>query len=52
MCLSAFKFAQAIKEMGPDTGPKVDLQATSERALEVVSLSDLKNYSGKTLRGP
>lgn len=51
MCISALHFKKAIREMGPDTGPEVDLQATSERALEVVSMGDLKCFSGKHKRG-
>ncbi|PPJ57444.1 hypothetical protein CBER1_04418 [Cercospora berteroae] len=47
MCLSAHDFKSAVREMGPDTGPKVDLSATDERALEVVSLDLLKNYAAK-----
>lgn len=45
MCISAHDFLSAVREMGPDAGPKVHLQATHERALEVVKLSDLKRYA-------
>jgi uncharacterized protein (DUF2237 family) len=48
MCISAHDFRQAIREMGPDTGPKIDLKATHERALEVVSMGDLKKYADAT----
>ncbi|SMQ53651.1 unnamed protein product [Zymoseptoria tritici ST99CH_1A5] len=51
MCLSAHDFLEAIREMGPDAGPKVDLQATHERALEVVKLADLKKYGGSVAPG-
>ncbi|KAI5360376.1 hypothetical protein Slin14017_G085510 [Septoria linicola] len=45
MCISAHDFLSAIKEMGPDTGPKVHLHATDERALEVVDYKTLKKYA-------
>jgi len=47
MCISALHFQQAIKEMGPDLGPKVHLEATGERALETVKLEELREYSHK-----
>lgn len=46
-CISAYDFKEAIKEMGPDTGPKVYLSATHEKALDVVSLAQLKNFATK-----
>ena len=47
MCISAHDFLSAVREMGPDTGPKVHLESTSERALEVVKLSDLKRFAAQ-----
>ncbi|KAK5700069.1 hypothetical protein LTR97_006204 [Elasticomyces elasticus] len=44
-CMSAHDFKEAIKEMGPDLGPKVYLEATDRKALDVVSMSDLKRYA-------
>lgn len=44
MCISAHDFLSAMREMGPDTGLKVDLERTSSRALEVVRLEDLKRF--------
>lgn len=55
MCISAHDFLSAIREMGPDCGPKVHLHGTHERALEVVKLGDLKKFAassaGATARG-
>jgi uncharacterized protein (DUF2237 family) len=45
MCISAQHFKQAIKEMGPDEGPKVDLKATSETALSVVRMEELRDFA-------
>ncbi|KAK5112110.1 hypothetical protein LTR62_004452 [Meristemomyces frigidus] len=44
-CLSAHDFKACIQEMGPDFGPKVFLSATDKKALEIVSLKDLKKYT-------
>ena len=38
---------QAIMELGPDTMPKVYLSCTDQRALDVVSLDELKKYATK-----
>ena len=46
-CISAYDFKQAIAEMGPDTGPKVYLSATHDKALDIVSLEDLKKFATK-----
>ncbi|KAK3705220.1 hypothetical protein LTR37_013381 [Vermiconidia calcicola] len=46
-CISAHDFKKAIVEMGPDMGPKVYLSATHDKALDVVSLSELKRYATK-----
>ncbi|KAK4560419.1 hypothetical protein LTR86_005615 [Recurvomyces mirabilis] len=46
-CMSAYDFKNCIKEMGPDLGPKVYLSATDKKALDVVSMSDLKRYATK-----
>lgn len=46
-CISAYDFRQAVKEMGPDTAPKVDLNATHDKALDVIGLDELKKYASK-----
>lgn len=47
MCISAYHFKQAVREMGPDTGPKVHLKETDERALEVVDLATLRRFAAR-----
>ncbi|KAK5173417.1 uncharacterized protein LTR77_002098 [Saxophila tyrrhenica] len=46
-CISAHDFKEAIREMGPDLGPKILLSSTHEQALDVVSLAELKRYATK-----
>ena len=46
-CISAHDFKACIKEMGPDLGPKIYMSATHEKALDVVSLGELKRYATK-----
>jgi uncharacterized protein len=46
-CISAYDFKNAIKEMGPDLGPHVYLSATHDKALDVVSLEELKRFAIK-----
>lgn len=46
-CISAYDFKRAISEMGPDQGPKVYLSMTDQKALEVVTMDQLKMYATK-----
>ncbi|KAF7188081.1 hypothetical protein HII31_10555 [Pseudocercospora fuligena] len=46
-CISAYDFAQAMKEMGPDKAPKVYLHATHDKALDVIKIDDLKKFAAK-----
>lgn len=45
MCISVSDFKNAINELGPDTAPRVHLEATHDKALEHVGLETLKRYA-------
>ena len=48
-CISAYDFKRAIREnkIGPDLAPKVYLSATDEKALDVLTIEELKRYATK-----